>query len=81
MDTSLEAEARQFEIWHAMSLAEKGEVVARASRALLDVQTQGLRSRFPEATEDELHLRAFTLRYGATLARLVYGDVPADLQT
>lgn len=74
-DTSLDAERLQIGIWRRMSPTEKGEMVARASRALLELQLQGLRRRHPDANERQLRRLALAERHGEELARRVYGEV------
>jgi hypothetical protein len=78
MDTSLEAEALRFESWRAMSSTEKGELVARASRALLELPFQGLRDRLPEAPEQELRAGVLEARCGSALAQRVLAGLRAD---
>ena len=66
-DTDPWAERMLFDHWRSMKPAEKGELVRKLCRSLLQTHLAGLRSRHPDATEDELRHMAARIRLGDEL--------------
>ena len=73
-DTSRDAEARQVEIWQAMSTVERLALVNGASRAARVLALAGLRERYPHASDLELVARLARLTLGEALAIEVYPE-------
>jgi hypothetical protein len=67
-DTSLEAERMQIELWRRMSPIEKLRAVSESTQAVLQLSLAGIRSRHPEAAEEECRMRLAILRLGRELA-------------
>lgn len=66
-------------VWHlmeqraaAMSPAEKADLVSVMTRDCSRLALAGLRSEFPDATDDELLFQLVCRRYGVKLAREAY---------
>ena len=76
-DTSLEIEALQIERWRQMSGAEKAAIVSGLTRAVYELARAGIRHRFPNASEDEVHLRLAVVTLGPALALEAYPEVAA----
>jgi hypothetical protein len=66
-DTPYELEVRLVERWAAMEPAEKLDQAAASFRALRALSIEGQRRRHPEASEDELRLRAAAASIGREL--------------
>lgn len=80
-DTSREAEALQVQAWRSMSSVELASLIAGASRSARTLAMEGLRSRYPGASERELTERWAVLTLGLALARAVYSDVDRLLES
>ena len=74
LDTSLEAEQLQVELWRVMSSVEKAQAITAACRAARDMAFVGIRQRHPGVSERECLLRFAILTLGAELAREAYPD-------
>ena len=66
----------QARCYREMSVERRLEIVEDANRTARVLALTGLRSRFPEATREELHLRLFHLVLGSDLATRAYGPLP-----
>ena len=77
-DTSVEAERMQVELWRRMSPLEKVRAVTEVSQAVQQLSLTGIRSRHPDATDQECLLRLAVLKLGRQLACHVYPAI-ADL--
>ena len=77
-DTSLEAEAVTLAIYRDMPVYRKLELVEDANRAARWLAWQGLKSRFPEESEDRLRRRLLGLVLGEELATKVYGPLDPE---
>jgi len=73
-DTHPKMEALQIQLWRQASPTRKMEMVAQLNASLRTLALTGLRSRFPQADETELHRRLADLLLGEELARKVYGE-------
>ena len=65
-DTDPECRRRSVALWRGMTVLEKAAVLSSASRAVHEVQLAGLRHRFPDASEEEIHLRSAVQRLGGS---------------
>ncbi len=61
-----------------MSPQRKLEMVEDANETARILALTGLASRYPEASESELHLRLFHLIHGNELARKAWGPLPKE---
>jgi hypothetical protein len=78
-DTSYWAERLLFDHWRALSPVEKAEIGRQACLALHQGLIAGLRVRHPNASDDELELRAAIAKYGADTMRRTTGlGLPAE---
>ena len=75
-DTSPEIEAAQLQCYREMSPQRKLEMVEDANETARILALTGLASRYPEASESELHLRLFHLIHGNELATKAWGPLP-----
>lgn len=62
-----------FEGLRRMTPAERLRIAMRVRAAMLRLSLAGLRSRYPDATEDELRRRAGALRLGRELTLRTFG--------
>lgn len=74
-DTHPKMEALQIELWRQASPTRKMEMLAQLNESARMLALMGLRSRYPGASEVELHRRLAGLLLGEELARKVYGEV------
>lgn len=75
-DTSQRVAAEQARLYREMSVERKLEIVEDANRTARLLALSGLASRFPQASEQELHLRLFHLIHGTELATRAWGPLP-----
>ncbi len=75
-DTSPQAENVQIQGLRAMPLWRKLQMVSELTLAARKFALAGLRSRFPNASPEELRRRLATLCLGPELAAKVYGPEP-----
>ncbi len=75
-DTEPEIEALQIRLWRQASPTRKMHMLAQLNAAVRLLALTGLRSRYPQAGEAELHRRLADLLLGTELARKVYGGTP-----
>jgi hypothetical protein len=73
-DTDPKMEALQIQLWREASPTKKMHMVAQLNAAGRLLAQTGLRKRFPNASESELHYRLAVLLLGEELARKVYGE-------
>ncbi|MCP3994192.1 MAG: hypothetical protein GY722_03880 [bacterium] len=66
-DTDEWAERIQFDHWRQMETWEKARLVTSLTRSLHRLSLAGLRHRFPDASAEELELRAAYARLGPEL--------------
>lgn len=76
-DTHPEAERVQIEGLRKLSPWRKMEMACELTATARGLALAGLRQRFPNASQEELHRRLATLCLGAELAEKVYGPEPA----
>ena len=74
-DTHPKMEALQIELWRQASPTRKMHMLAQLNASARMVALAGLRSRFPNASDRELHRRLAGLLLGEDLARKVYGEI------
>lgn len=74
-DTTPEAAAVQAEIWRRMPPERKHQIAAELSENVRQIAAQGVRSRHPEYTDDEVRLAVIKLSIGEQLFRQAYPDV------
>ena len=77
-DTSPEVGAAQLQCYREMSPQRKLEMVEDANETARILALTGLASRYPEASESELHLRLFHLIHGNELAGKAWGPLPEE---
>jgi hypothetical protein len=75
-DTHPKMEALQISLWRAASPTLKMQMLAQLNQSARILALAGLRKRYPQAGETELHRRLAGLLLGEALARQVYGDLP-----
>lgn len=75
-DTSTQAEAVQIELWRRMSPAQKASQLSQLCLCVQQLALAGLRSRYPEANEQELFLRLAATRLDRETMVRVYGWDP-----
>jgi len=73
-DTNPKMEALQIELWRQASPTRKMHMLAQLNASARLLALTGLRSRFPGASEAELHRKLADLLLGEELAHKVYGD-------
>jgi len=73
-DTHPQMEALQIELWRQASPTRKMHMLAQLNASARTLALAGLRSRFPNASEDELRYKIAVLLLGEELARKVYGE-------
>ncbi len=73
-DTSPEAERVLFELLRQAPAWRKLHMVGEMNQTVRTLTLSGLRSRFPDATEDELRRRLAAALLGPELAERVYGS-------
>jgi hypothetical protein len=73
-DTDPKMEALQIELWRQASPTRKMHMLAQLNASARLLAMTGLRSRFPDASEAELHRKLADLMLGEELAHKVYGD-------
>lgn len=79
-DTPPKALKRYLELLRAMSFEQKRRSTAGLCAGIRRAAILGLRSRFPEASEEELRVRLTALLYGVPQARRIFKEVPDDLR-
>ncbi|MBN2387231.1 MAG: hypothetical protein JXB85_09430 [Anaerolineales bacterium] len=67
-------EALQIELLRQVSPTRKMEMLAQLNASARILALAGLRSRFPQMTETELHRKLADLLLGQDLARKVFGE-------
>lgn len=77
-DTAPEVEAMMVERWRQMTPAEKMATVTELNEAVEMLAWAGVRTRHPEATEEESRMRVAALRLGRDLMMEVYGWDPDE---
>lgn len=75
-DTDYVSERAVLETWRTMTTVEKAELLTAANRAAHQLSLAGLRMRYPNASEEELDLRAIALRLDRETMVRVYGWDP-----
>jgi len=77
-DTSPEAEAEAILIEHyrGLEVHERIAIAMDLTRMADEASLEGIRLRYPEASEREQKLRLFALKYGRDLAVAAYGWDP-----
>ena len=68
-------EALQIQLWRQADPTRKMHMLAQLNASARLLALTGLRSRFPQASEAELHRKLADLLLGEELARKVYGEV------
>ena len=74
-DTHPRMEALQVKLLRQASPARKMEMLAQLNTSARMLALSGLRSRYPQASEAELHRRLAGYLLGEELARKVYGEI------
>ena len=73
-DTHPKMEALQIQLWRQANPTRKMQMLAQLNHAARTLALTGLRSRYPQASEVELHRRLAGLLLGEELASKVYGE-------
>jgi hypothetical protein len=74
-DTNPKMEALQIQLWRQASPTRKMNMLAQLNAAGCLLALTGLRSRFPQASEAELHFKLAELLLGDELAQKVCGEI------
>ena len=77
-DTSPEVEEFLFSHWRSLESWQKFELIFDQTAAAETVCLSGIRRRYPDATERELELHLFALKYGRDLSIDVWGWDPLE---
>ena len=77
-DTHPEMEALQIRLLRQTPPWRKMEIFCELNAAAREIAWQGLKSRFPQASEAELRRRMADLLLGEELASKVYGELKHD---
>lgn len=75
-DTDPKAEQVLLQIMRDMPFSQKMENIRQLNMALRSLALQGLRERYPHASEEELVRRLMDYVLGPELAAKVYGPLP-----
>lgn len=70
-DTSPEAERVQIELLRKAGVARRIELTFSLTQSAIELSRQGMRRRYPHASEEELNLLFIELNYGKELADCV----------
>ena len=73
-DTDPKMEALQIRLWREASPTRKMQMLTQLNEAARLLALAGLRSRYPQADENELRYRLAVLLLGEELARKVFGE-------
>jgi len=76
-DTPDAVMAEMVDRWRRMSPSEKLDQVAQLNQACDQLSEAGVRSRHPDANDDEVRMRVFALRLGRELMVKAYDWDPA----
>ncbi len=71
----MDSESSQLAAFRRLSSVDRAELVATATRAVLDLALAGIRLRHPDADERECFLRLAVIRLGRTVAASIYSDL------
>jgi hypothetical protein len=74
-DTHPKMEALHIQLLRQAGPARKMEMLAQLNASARTLALAGLRSRYPQASENELRRRLADLLLGEDLARKVYGEI------
>jgi predicted component of type VI protein secretion system len=74
-DTHPRMEALQIQLWRQASPTRKMHMLAQLNASVRLLALAGLRSQYPQASEEELRRRLAGLILGEELARKVYGEI------
>jgi predicted component of type VI protein secretion system len=77
-DTHPRMEALQIQLWRQASPTRKMHMLAQLNAAARLLALSGLRARFPQASESELHFKLAGLLLGEELARKVCSESDHD---
>ena len=77
-DTGSSAFDRYHQLLRAQAPQERLEQANALSRAVRELAVAGLRTRHPDATPEEIRVRLTVRLYGRSVARRLFGRVPAD---
>lgn len=75
-DTSLEAQRRQDAVFRAMGPERRVAAAVEMSESAFSITREGIRSRHPEYTDDEVRLTGIRLRLGDALFRAAFPHGP-----
>jgi hypothetical protein len=73
-DTDPKMEALQIQLWREASPTRKMQMLAQLNDSVRLLALAGLRSRYPQADENELRYRLAVLLLGEELARKAFGE-------
>ena len=73
-DTHKKMEDLQVELWRKASPTRKMSMLAQLNKSARVLALTGLRSQYPNASENELRFRLAVLLLGQELAEKVYGE-------
>lgn len=77
-DTSPQAAERYRELLRGMSTEQRAAAWASLCEGVREMALAGLRSRHPQASEEELRVRLAVRTYGREIAQRLFGSVPDD---
>ena len=78
-DTTADAARVQTEVWRSMTGARRVELMAEMSENVRNIKAQGVRSRHPDYTDQQVRLAVIRLLLGEKLFQRVYPD--REIQT
>ena len=77
-DTGSAAVDRYHQLLRAQAPHERLEQANALTQAVRELAVAGLRTRHPDADDQEIRLRLVVRLYGRDVARRLFGQVPAD---
>jgi hypothetical protein len=77
-DTSPLQQEQYFARLRRLTPEERLNIVSRLNRGVRRMAMMGLKTRHPEASEEELRARLAVRIYGREIAQRMFADIPAD---
>ncbi|MCB9418677.1 MAG: hypothetical protein H6667_02655 [Ardenticatenaceae bacterium] len=77
-DTHPKMEALQIQLWRQASPTQKMNMLAQLNASAHLLALTGLRTQYPQATEEELRRKLADLLLGEELARKVFGETNGE---
>lgn len=77
-DTTGRGRKRYYELLRAMQPYERAEKTVALSKMVRELAVEGIRARFPKASEEEIRVRLVVRLYGREAATRLFGHIPHD---